>query len=498
MKPSIPVRAVPVAVPTVTGAIAHMVRIRAIPAGAELDAPTLTGLPEPASRATRDRLYAAIVFAGLDWPRQPIELSVFPHPLPAGDAGLDAAFAVALLAATDQVPRHMLADVVVLGELGLDGCLFPVPDMAARLAVASQAGIGHVVVPATHRMASRRGLVLHPVGHLRQLADLLRGWPRPAGWPNGDLVDLPADPPGRRILQIAAAGGHHLALIGPVGSGKVMLAHRLPGLLPDLDAHTAGVVADLYRVAGQSERYRPDERRPPWQAPHHTMSLPALLGNHRRPGTVSLAHEGVLFCDDAAELPSAAVDALRTVLDQRRVILGPGRTVYPARIQLVLATAGCPQPDPGGAGCDCPPGGHRRYLARLSRLLDRVDIHATVPVMTADPGASAGQLSAGESSADLAARVARARAVAAARWSRHTATTNSDVSPTALHASLAGVPARWLEPLRAQVAAGAVSTRGAVNVLRVAWTIADLAGHARPTAADVAEAVALRTTSSTG
>ena len=500
MKPPIPARAVPVAVPTVTGAgaIAHMVRVRAIPAPGP-DLPVVTGLPEPAGRATRDRLQAAIVNAGLQWPRQPIELSVFPHPLPAGDAGLDAAFGVALLAATDQVPRHMLTDLAVIGELGLDGSLRPVPDLAARLAVAAQAGFGHVVLPASYRAASRRGLVLHPVAHLRQLADLLNGWPQPGGpsrrtWgPGTDLVDLSAAHPDRRILEIAAAGGHHLALFGPVGSGKAMLAHRLPALLPDLDARTAGVVADLYRTAGQPEQYGPAERRPPWQAPHHTMSLPALLGNPRRPGTVSLAHGGVLYCDDAGELPSAAVDALCTVLDQRRVVLGPARTVYPARFQLVLATTGCPQPDPGGARCGCPPGGHRRYLARLSRLLDRVDIHATLPAMTADPAAAAG-----ESSADVVARVAQARAVAAARWARHRGATNRDVGSTALHASLTAVPARRLEPLRAQVAAGAVSTRGAVSVLRLAWTIADLAGHTRPTAADVTEAVALRTNTTTG
>src|SRR5262245_12784697 len=223
MKPPIPARAVPVAVPTVAaaGPLAHMVRARAIPAP---DAPVVTGLPEPAGRVTRDRVQAAIVNAGLHWPRQPIELSVFPHPLPAGDAGLDAAFAVALLAATDQVPRHMLTTLVVVGELGLDASLYPVADIRARLAVAAHAGYGHIVLPAGQRVGSGRGLVPHPVADLRQLADLLHRWPPPAAaprptWgPGADLLDLPAGHPGRRILQIAAAGGHHLALYGPVGS----------------------------------------------------------------------------------------------------------------------------------------------------------------------------------------------------------------------------------------------------------------------------------------
>jgi len=184
-----PARAIPVAVPTVTGAdaIAHMVRIRAIPGGptgAEAGTPTLTGLPEPAGTATRDRLHAAVANAGLRWPVQAIGLSVFPHPLPADDSGLDAAFAVALLAATDQVPRHMLTGLAVVGELGLDGSLHPVPDVAQRLTVAARAGIGHAIIPAAHHTRTVAGLAVRTVGHLRQLADLLRSWPVPPVWPH--------------------------------------------------------------------------------------------------------------------------------------------------------------------------------------------------------------------------------------------------------------------------------------------------------------------------
>jgi magnesium chelatase family protein len=184
-----PARAVPVAVPTVTSSdtIAHLVRIRAIPGAptdAEAGALTLTGLPEMAGQATRDRLHAAIANAGLRWPGYAIELSVFPHPLPAGDSGLDAAFAVALLAATDQVPRHMLTGLAVIGEVGLGGSLHPVPDVAQRLTVAARAGIGHAIIPAAHHTRTVAGLAVHTVVHLRHIAELLRSWPAPHAWPH--------------------------------------------------------------------------------------------------------------------------------------------------------------------------------------------------------------------------------------------------------------------------------------------------------------------------
>jgi magnesium chelatase family protein len=184
MNPTTLAGPVPVSVPTVTaaGAIPHMVRIRAIPgiAGAEAGVPVLSGLPEPARQTTRDRLYAAVVNAGLRWPGQPIELSVFPHPVPAADSGLDAPFAVALLAATGQVSRHMLTGLAVIGKLGLDGSLRPVPDAVRRLAVAARAGVGHAVIPAGNHTNSLSELILHPAGHLRSLAELLRAWRLPA------------------------------------------------------------------------------------------------------------------------------------------------------------------------------------------------------------------------------------------------------------------------------------------------------------------------------
>ncbi len=305
-------------VPTVarTGAIAHMVRIRALP-GSGTPSITLTGLPDDSAWRTRDRLHAAIANSGLAWPDEAIAVSVFPHDLPAADADMDAALAVAVLAATGHLPGVALGEVAVLavlGELGLDGTLRPVSDITARLAVVAGAGIPHAVVPAGNLTDAVRtpGVTVRAARTLRELVDGLRGqlplltpaaWPTPPTLPGADLADVSATHPGRRLVKIAAAGGHHLAILGR-GIGAVMLAQRLPGLLPDLDEATAAQVAEAYRQAGLLPADAPVLLRPPWQAPHHSVSLPALTGNTRRPGAIALAHGGVLFCDDAAELPA--------------------------------------------------------------------------------------------------------------------------------------------------------------------------------------------------
>ena len=177
----------------------------------------------------------------------------------------------------------------------------------------------------------------------------------PAGMtPYADLAELPADHPGRRIAEIAAAGGHHLALSGP---GGLLIAQNLHALLPDLDPHSATQVADLHQCVGLPTGDAKALTRPPWQAPHHTMSTATLIGGRRRPGVVSLARAGILYLDQAADQPTTSVNALRQVLDDDRVILGPGHLVYPARLQLVLASTGCPAAE---TDCTCPPAQRRR------------------------------------------------------------------------------------------------------------------------------------------
>lgn len=306
--------------------------------------------------------------------------------------------------------------------------------------------------------------------------------PYAAATPYGDLSELPAEHPGRRAVRIAAAGGHHLALSGP-GPGRTLLTHSLHALLPDLDPATAAQVADLYRCAGFDATG--EHHRPPWQAPHHTMSTVTLIGSRRRPGAVSLAHAGVLFLDHAGDLPPTSVSALRQVLDDGRVLLGPGTPItYPARPQLVLASTGCPV---GETTCTCPPAQRRRYHARLAVLLDRIDLRVT---LTTIEHHNAG----GEDTATTARRVHDARAVAAARWHRlgEPAATNATVTSHALKASLRRAPAHLLAPLRRALDLGTLSARAGVGVLRVTFTVADLAGHPTPTGEDLAEAITLR------
>ena len=326
---------------------------------------------------------------------------------------------------------------------------------------------------------------LHGDGLLRPAA-----WPTAPGLTGADLADLAVGQPGRRGLEVAAAGGHHLALIGPPGSGKVMLAQRLPGLLPDLDELTAAQVAQAYRSAGLLEADAPVLRRPPWQAPHHTSSLAALTGSTTRPGAVGLAHGGVLFLDDAAELPDRALRALRISLDDGRIQLASAdrRVQYPARFQLVLASPGCPNTWQHADGlCDCPPEVRRRYLQRLTPLLERVELRVTLPA----PAAVGRDVPPGESTSTVAARVATARAIAATRWARYGFATNAQAATAALHTDLAGRWAAQVAALLTRPDAQLLSVEDASRVLAVAWTATDLAGRDAPGDPDLAEAIGL-------
>jgi magnesium chelatase family protein len=297
---------------------------------------------------------------------------------------------------------------------------------------------------------------------------------------------------------VAAAGGHHLALIGPPGAGKTMLAERLPSILPELDDETALEVTALHSIAGALPPGAPLLRRPPFQAPHHTASVAALVGGGSglaRPGALSLAHHGVLFLDECPEFGTRALEALRQPLEHGKVTLARNRgsTVYPARVQLVLAANPCPCAKPGGDHqCECAPNARRRYLGRLSGpLLDRIDVQVALPPLSAAELLANGLPN--EPSARVAERVAKARAASAARWSRHGWRTNAQVPGPALRAAPWRLPDEETAPLREHLDRGILSARGFDRVLRLAWSIADLDGRPRPEPADLNEATMLRT-----
>ena len=495
---------------SLVGLTGHLVEVEAHLA-ASIPGFTLVGLPDASLAEARDRVRAAMTSSGLPWPQRRITVNLSPASLPKAGSGFDLAVAIATLAAAGVCRPDAAAGVVHVGELGLDGRLRPVRGVLPAVVAAVAAGHPRVVVPAGNEAEARLvpGAEVRSAAHLAQVAawygaevdvpehePALPETPPEQGRAVPDLADVVGQRAARWALEVAAAGGHHLLMVGPPGAGKTMLAARLPGLLPDLREAEAVEVTAVHSVAGTFRAADGLVRRPPFEDPHHTATPPAVVGGGSglpRPGAASRAHRGVLFLDEAPEFSPAVLQTLRQPLEHGELVIqrAGGSARFPARFQLVLAANPCPCGLAVGKGlaCTCTPLARRRYFARLSGpLLDRVDVQVEVlPVTRADRLAA----TPGESTSTVAARVAAARAAAEARLAATPWRTNAEV------------PGSWLRDRTPRSAAhaeldraldtGALSLRGRDRVLRLAWTLADLRGADSPDGDDVGEALLLRT-----
>lgn len=494
------------------GLTGHVVEVQAHIA-ASVPGFVLVGLPDTALSESRDRVRAAVASSGLTWPQRKITVNLSPAALPKSGTTFDLAIAVATLAGAQVLRAADAERVVHLGELGLDGRLQPVRGVLPAVAAAVEAGFPDVVVPEADVAEARLVPGARVVG-AASLADVARLYgaeldevtgvvPVPAARPavtarrDGDLADVLGQDEARHALEVAAAGGHHLLLVGAPGAGKTMLASRLPGILPDLAESEAVEVTAVHSVAGVFDPGAGLVRRPPYEDPHHTATPAAIVGGGSglpRPGAASRAHRGVLFLDEAPEFGARVLQTLRQPLEHGELVIhrAGGTARYPARFQLVLAANPCPCGKAVGKGldCTCSPVAQRRYFGRLSGpLLDRVDVQVEVRPVSRVERASGAQP---ESSAAVAARVAAARAAAAQRLAGTGWRTNAEVPGTWLRDRLGPDPG-LLRDVDAALDRGTLSLRGADRVLRLAWTVADLAGRAAPSRSDIGLGLALRT-----
>jgi magnesium chelatase family protein len=481
-----------------------------------LPAFVLLGLPDASLNEARDRIKSAAKNAGIPLSRRKITVNLVPASLPKKGSGFDLSILMSALQAAGNVRPS--GRTVFLAELGLDGRLRPLRGVLPAVMAAVRYGCADVVVAEANAAEARLvpgaqvrsfatlaevllafgadpGQLLLPVGGGQPAAGPQDTGPRPA-LPEPDMADVAGQLEARTALEVAAAGGHHMVMVGPPGAGKTMLAERLPGILPDLPDHQAMEVTAIHSLGSTVGQLSELIRRPPFESPHHSATGAAIVGGGSgvpRPGAASRAHRGVLFLDEAPEFDRTVLDALRQPLESGSLVIhrASGSASYPARFQLVMAANPCPCGMSGGKGleCICSPVQRRRYLGRLSRpLVDRIDLQLTMHrISLADIAAG----EAAESSSRIAGRVHDARAAQRERLSRWGLDVNAEAGAALLKKELRP-PRQATADLDRAMDLQVLTGRGYSRVLRVAWTVADLRGLGSPDRDCVGTALAFR------